>query len=152
MSRFIIYKPTPDDVAEAFRRSEALGSLRTSFTNGKGNMTGFLGEVAFENTFKQFDYVGDNSFTHDYEYKGLKVDHANGWDANKYHQRQEEYAEKPAPKRIKPQPLGQLKNVVRPQPKAPEAKQTSLYDHQLEQAKMKDWRNRGLSNNKIIDN
>ena len=37
-------------------------------------MTGFLGEVAFENTFKQFDYVGDNSFTHDYVYKGLKVD------------------------------------------------------------------------------
>lgn len=74
MSRFIIYKPTPDDVAEAFKRSEALGSLRTSFTNGKGNMTGFLGEVAFENTFKQFDYVGNNSFTHDYEYKGLTVD------------------------------------------------------------------------------
>ena len=52
LSRFISYKPTPDDVAEAFRRSEALGSLKTSFTNGKGNMTGFL----------------------DYEYKGLKVD------------------------------------------------------------------------------
>ena len=37
-------------------------------------MTGFLGEVAFEKTFKQFDYVGDKSYTHDYEYKGLKVD------------------------------------------------------------------------------
>ena len=37
-------------------------------------MTGFLGEVAFERTFKQFDYVGDKSYTHDYEYKGLKVD------------------------------------------------------------------------------
>jgi len=74
MSRFILYKPTPEDVAEACRRSDALGELRTSFTNGKGNMTGFLGEVAFENTFKQFDYVGDKSFTHDYEYKGLKVD------------------------------------------------------------------------------
>jgi len=74
MSRFIVYKPTPEDVAEAFRRSEALGRLRTSFTKGNGNMTGFLGEVAFENTFKKFDYVGDKSFTHDYVYKGLKVD------------------------------------------------------------------------------
>lgn len=74
LSRFISYKPTPDDVAEAFRRSEALGSLKTSFTNGKGNMTGFLGEVAFEKTFKKFNYVGDKSYTHDYEYKGLKVD------------------------------------------------------------------------------
>ena len=74
MSRFILYKPTPDDVAEACRRSDALGELRTSFTKGKGNMTGFLGEVAFENSFEQFDYVGDESYTHDYEYKGLKVD------------------------------------------------------------------------------
>lgn len=74
MSRFIVYKPTPEDVAEAYRRSEHLGQLTTSFTKGNGNMTGFLGEVAFENTFKQFDYVGDNSFTHDYVYKGLKVD------------------------------------------------------------------------------
>jgi hypothetical protein len=37
-------------------------------------MTGFLGEVAFEKTYPQFAYVGDNSFTHDYVYKGLKVD------------------------------------------------------------------------------
>jgi len=74
MSRFILYKPTPEDVAEAFRRSKKLKTLPTSFTKGQGNMTGFLGEVAFENTFKQFDYVGDNSFTHDYVYKGLKVD------------------------------------------------------------------------------
>ena len=74
MSRFITYKPTADDVAEAFRRSKKLGSLKTSFTNGKGNMTGFLGEVAFEKTFKKFTYVGDKSYTHDYEYKGLKVD------------------------------------------------------------------------------
>jgi hypothetical protein len=74
MSRFIVYKPTPEDVAEAYRRSKHLGQLTTSFTKGNGNMTGFLGEVAFENTFKQFDYVGDNSFTHDYVYKGLKVD------------------------------------------------------------------------------
>ena len=74
MSRFIVYEPTPDDVSEAFRRSEVLGRLSTSFTKGKGNMTGFLGEVAFEKTYPQFTYVGDNSFTHDYVYKGLKVD------------------------------------------------------------------------------
>lgn len=74
MSRFIEYKPTPEDVAEAYRRSEKLGQLRSSFTNGRGNMTGFLGEVAFENTFKQFDYVGDSSYTHDYVYKGLSID------------------------------------------------------------------------------
>ena len=74
MSRFITYKPTAEDVAEAFNRSKALGNLKTSFTNGKGNMTGFLGEVAFEKTFKKFTYVGDKSYTHDYEYRGLKVD------------------------------------------------------------------------------
>jgi hypothetical protein len=66
MSRFIIYKPTAEDVAEAFNRSKALGNLKTSFTNGKGNMTGFLGEIAFEKTFKKFTYVCDKSYTHDY--------------------------------------------------------------------------------------
>lgn len=86
------------------------------------------------------------------EYKGIKAEHANGWSANDYHNRNGDYNKKPAPKRIKPQPMGQLKNVVRPQVKAPEAKQTDLHTHQLEQAKMKDWRNRGLSNNEIIDN
>jgi len=74
MSRFILYKPTPEDVAEAYRRSEKLGRLTTSFTKGRGNMTGFLGEVAFEKTYPQFDYVGGNSFTHDYELNGLTVD------------------------------------------------------------------------------
>ena len=73
MSRFILYRPSPDDVAEAFRRSQAMGVLPNSLTRGSGRMAGFLGEVAFENTYGG-KYVGDKSFTHDYEIKGKTVD------------------------------------------------------------------------------
>ena len=97
----------------------------------------------------------------DFEYEGLSVEHAKGWNANNYHQRQGVYSEKKdtSKDRIQPQPLGELKNVVRPQRdvvtpqvKAPEGKQTNIYDVQLENAKAKDWRTRGLTQNKIIDN
>ena len=74
MSRFIIYEPTKEDVAEAFRRSQQLGVLDNSFTRGRGRMTGFLGEVAFGNTFPEAVYVGDRSFTHDYELTGYNID------------------------------------------------------------------------------
>ncbi len=90
----------------------------------------------------------------DFEYEGIRTEHANGWSANNYHQRKGVYSEKKdtSKDRIQPQPLGELKNVVRPQVKAPKGKQTNLYDHQLENAKAKDWRTRGLTNNQIIDN
>lgn len=73
-SRFIVYNTSPDDVAEAFRRSEALGITRSSFTGGDGRMTGFLGEVAFGNLFPEAKYVGNRSYTHDYELNGVKID------------------------------------------------------------------------------
>lgn len=74
MSRFLIYRPTPEDVAEAFRRSEKLGVPPNSLTRGKGRMVGFLGEIAFEKAFPEAIYVGDRSFTHDYEIGKLLVD------------------------------------------------------------------------------
>lgn len=37
-------------------------------------MTGFLGEIAFEKTFTDGVYVGDQSYTHDYEFENLTVD------------------------------------------------------------------------------
>ena len=74
MSRFILYKPTPQDVAEAYRRSVALGIPPSSATRGRGRMTGFLGEIAFEKAFPDAIYVGDRSFTHDYEIEKLRVD------------------------------------------------------------------------------
>lgn len=74
MSRFIVYKPTPEDVGEAYRRSEELGVLSNSFTRGKGRMVGFLGEVAFEHFFPKAKYVGDKSYSHDYEINGHKID------------------------------------------------------------------------------
>ena len=90
----------------------------------------------------------------DFEYEGLNVEHASNWDANNYHQRQGVYNEPrdASKERVKPEPMGKLNNVVRPRVKAPEAKQSNLYDVQLEQAKAKDWRNRNLTNNIIIDN
>lgn len=74
MSRFTIYRPTEDDVAEAFRRSKNLGVLPSSLTRGAGNMTGFLAEIAFERTFPKAKYVGDSSYTHDYVLKGKTID------------------------------------------------------------------------------
>lgn len=74
MSRFILYKPTKKDVAEAFARSQKLGVLSNSVTRGSGRMVGFLGEVSFERLHPNAIYVGDKSYTHDYEISGLRID------------------------------------------------------------------------------
>lgn len=74
-----------------------------------------------------------------FEYDGLSVEHAADWNANDYHNRQQK-VQPQKKQRVKPQGLGNA------------GRQTTVYDVQLENAKMKDWRERGLSNNKIIDN
>ena len=89
----------------------------------------------------------------DFEYEGLKVDHANNWSARDYHNRtqcvhqdgHQTPSEESQKARIKPQGLGNA------------GRQTTLYDHQKHQAELQnaaqqDWRSRGLINNKIIDN
>lgn len=70
----ILFKPSSDDIKEAFERSEKLGVLSNSFTRGQGRMTGFLGEVAFENLYTRTTYVGDKCFTHDYIWGKKKID------------------------------------------------------------------------------
>lgn len=65
-NRFIVFTPSPDDIAEAFRRSKKLGIPPSSITRGAGRMTGFIGEIAFEKFVQDAKYVGDKSFTHDY--------------------------------------------------------------------------------------
>ena len=76
----------------------------------------------------------------DFEYEGLKVEHAADWSARDYHNRQQKPVEPSKKPRVKPQGLGLA------------GRQTTLYDHQLEQASKADWRSKGLTNNKIIDN
>ena len=73
-NRFVLFHPNKDDVAEAFRRSQSLGIPPNSFTRGVGRMTGFLGEVAFEKYIKGAKHVGEQCYTHDYLFKGNKVD------------------------------------------------------------------------------
>ena len=73
MSRFITYCPTPEDVSEAFRRSQEQGVLHNSLTRGNGRMVGFLGEIAFEACMGG-KYVGDQSFAHDFEFGDVTVD------------------------------------------------------------------------------
>lgn len=73
-NRFIAFLPDKEDVAEAFRRSQALGIPPSSFTYGIGRMTGFLGEIAFEAFVEGAEYVGGQCYTHDYLYKGKTVD------------------------------------------------------------------------------
>lgn len=85
----------------------------------------------------------------DFDYEGLSVENAGGWDANSYHNRTQSPAKKEK-SRVQPEPLGPMKGVhSRPNPN--NGKQTTLYDHQLEKAAQQDWRNRGLTNNEIID-
>lgn len=97
------------------------------------------------------------------EYRGIKAEHAGGFNARDYHNRTNQPLNPDKKKkssgtksrpRVQPQPLRAMRNVVRP-PSAnispPPAKETTLYDHQLEKAKMKDWRSRGITNNEIID-
>lgn len=73
-SRFVVFLPDKNDVAEAFRRAQSLGVPPNSFTKGIGRMTGFLGEVAFEAYATEAEYVGDQCYTHDYNFCNLKVD------------------------------------------------------------------------------
>jgi hypothetical protein len=73
-NRFVLFHPTEEDVAEAFRRSQALGIPPNSYTRGVGRMTGFLGEVAFGKYVKFSKHVGEQCYTHDYMYNRKKVD------------------------------------------------------------------------------
>ena len=73
-NRFVLYRPSPDDVATAFSRSKHMGVTFGSYTKGSGRMTGFLGEIAFSAFADPCDYVGDSSYTHDFEVDGIKVD------------------------------------------------------------------------------
>jgi hypothetical protein len=73
-SKIIEIIPTAADLKEASDRAAQLGVLPNSFTGGRGRMTGFLGEVAFENYYKDCGYVGDSSFTHDYTLNDWKIE------------------------------------------------------------------------------
>ena len=88
----------------------------------------------------------------DFDYNGLKISHVNGWNANDYNNRVGEFTPTPSPTPTTPKPLPKNPPVTPPEPldanekRDGKANQTTLYDHQLHQAKMKDWRNRGLTN------
>lgn len=73
-NRFVLFRPTKEDVAEAFRRSQSLGIPPSSYTKGIGRMTGFLGEVAFGKYVVSSAYVGEQCYTHDYIFNKKKVD------------------------------------------------------------------------------
>jgi hypothetical protein len=73
-SKIIEIIPTAEDLKEASNRAAQLGVLPNSFTGGRGRMTGFLGEVAFENYYKKCEYVGDIFFTHDYALDDWKIE------------------------------------------------------------------------------
>ena len=73
-NRFVLFHPNEEDVAEAFRRSQALGIPPNSYTRGVGRMTGFLGEVAFGKYVGRAVHVGGQCYTHDYVYNKKKVD------------------------------------------------------------------------------
>ena len=86
------------------------------------------------------------------DYKGLKVEHSGGWSALDYHN-QSLHPE--ARKDLKREPPSEMKGVTRrpgpfttPKP----SKRQPTQDQQLTDAAIKDWRNRGLSDNTIIDN
>ena len=73
-SKIIEIVPTADDLKMASDRAAQLGVLPNSFTGGRGRMTGFLGEIAFGNYYKDCCYVGDTSFTHDFVLDDWKIE------------------------------------------------------------------------------
>lgn len=73
-SSMLLFKPTGDDIKEAYERSEKLQIQPNSFTNGVGRMPGFIGEVAFEQLYPEAQYVGEGCFTHDYELGRRTID------------------------------------------------------------------------------
>lgn len=83
----------------------------------------------------------------DFEYDGLDVENAGGWCARSYHNRTGVFSGSNKAKREAPDKM----KGVHSRPNPNNGKQTTIYDHQLEQAAQQDWRNRGLTNNEIID-
>ena len=82
------------------------------------------------------------------DYKGIKVQHVNDWNAIDYHK----------PKSTKPkedQPAGgfqPVQGMVSPRQRRVSTSQPSQDTiDQTSEAARKDWRNRGLSDNEIID-
>ena len=82
----------------------------------------------------------------DFEYSGLKVEHADNWNANDYHNHS--LKKKPSGEEVGGFPP--VKGMVSPRENRVHTEQPdkALVD-QTREAAMRDWVNRGLSDNKI---
>ena len=87
----------------------------------------------------------------DFEYHGLKVEHTGDMNLRDYNNRQGQFKPQPS-KDTTDNGFTDVKGMVSPRKRRVTSDQPSksLVDETREAA-MKDWQNRGLSNNKIID-
>lgn len=86
----------------------------------------------------------------DFDYQGLKTEHAAGWSANDYHNRNGQYAQPKTTKDSISSGFQPVKGMVSARQRRVHNPSQDTIDRTTEAA-AKDWRNRGLSNNDIQD-
>ena len=63
--RFIVFTPSPEEIAICREKAEKMGVLKNSIIQGKGNLTGFLGEIAIHKYLAGSKWESSNSYDYD---------------------------------------------------------------------------------------
>ena len=78
-SRFIVYTPTKDEIEFCREKAERMGVLKNSIIQGKGNLTGFLGEIAVHRYLANSQWLSDKSYDYDIIFGKNKIDVKTKW-------------------------------------------------------------------------
>jgi hypothetical protein len=77
--RFIVFTPSPEEIAICREKAEKMGVLKNSIIQGKGNLTGFLGEIAIHKYLAGSKWESSNSYDYDIIYGKNKIDVKTKW-------------------------------------------------------------------------
>lgn len=77
--KFILFTPTSEDIQICREKAEKMGVLKNSIIQGKGNLTGFLGEIAVHKYLENSRWESDSSYDYDIIFGKTKIDVKSKW-------------------------------------------------------------------------
>jgi hypothetical protein len=77
--KYIAYTLTTEDLEVCREKAKAMGELKHSIIQGKGNLTGFCGELAVHKYLKDSEWVSHDSYDYDIVFGRLKIDVKSKW-------------------------------------------------------------------------
>lgn len=77
--KFILFTPSQDDIEICREKAKKMGVLKNSIIAGKGNLTGFLGELAVHRYLTNSLWESDNSYDYDIILGKNKIDVKSKW-------------------------------------------------------------------------